>query len=102
MDKLALAFSHHRTIHLLTLALAFGYPLAASATPALSNLPRFGAAVVFGEFNGDGIKEMVVGDPNLSVGGRSRAGSIRIYYTTASFHLITHNTPGFPHAPEGD
>ena len=84
------------------LAFAIGYPVAASAQPALPNLNYFGSAVVFGDFDGDGRDEMVVGEPNYAAGGESGSGAIRVYNSlpgNTSYHRLTQNTPGFPGAP---
>lgn len=46
---------------------------------------RFGEALVFGDFDGDGADELVVGAPGFDVGGQDEAGRIYVYrYTSPS------------------
>lgn len=42
------------------------------------------STVAFGDFNGDGFRDMAVGNPTSSVGSFTNAGSINIFYGSAS------------------
>jgi hypothetical protein len=52
-----------------------------------ANGSGFGAAVVTGDLQGDGVRDLVVGQPFASVGATSQAGSVQVFYGTASSGL---------------
>jgi hypothetical protein len=45
---------------------------------------RFGAALVVGEFNGDGFEDLVVGAPGENVGATSDAGAANVLFGSAA------------------
>lgn len=67
----------------------------------------FGDAIAFGDFDGDGYSDLVIGTPDVGVGpAKEYAGSVRILYgssrglTKARSQLWTQNSPGVPGRPE--
>ena len=49
-----------------------------------SAFSQFGAAVVTGDLQGDGVRDLVVGQPGATVSGFVAAGAVNVFYGTAS------------------
>ncbi|WP_157982389.1 hypothetical protein [Nocardiopsis sp. FIRDI 009] len=55
------------------------------------------------DFDGDGVADLVIGDPDAEVGGASRAGRITVAYGAGGADLLERGTGGIPGSPaEGD
>lgn len=57
-----------------------------------SNFDRFGAAIVAGDFNGDGFEDLAVGSPGRTVGGESTAGAVHVIWGSAGGLVTTGST----------
>ena len=71
---------------------------------------KFGAALATGDFNGDGLADVAVGNPTERVGGLADAGAVTVLYgrptapylrtITGALTTITQDTGGLPGAVE--
>jgi hypothetical protein len=57
-----------------------------------SNFDRFGAAIVAGDFNGDGFEDLAVASPNRTVAGESFAGAVHVIWGSAGGLVTTGST----------
>ena len=77
--EIAVASADHR-------ALFVFHDVAAGAAPRAIRLPApadsasFGAAIAFGDFDGDDVEELAVGDPDASPEGVAGAGQVTLYH----------------------
>ncbi|MFC5639354.1 hypothetical protein [Streptomyces bullii] len=80
---------------LLTSTLALTAPTAHAAGPAAPY-----------DFNGDGYRDLAIGAPGATVGGKTKAGAVTVVYggstgpSTAKYKLLTQNTTGVPDSAE--
>ncbi|MEV6168081.1 hypothetical protein AB0L99_07630 [Streptomyces sp. NPDC051954] len=78
--------------------------LAATLTPLMLSAPAAHAATPAApyDFNGDGRRDLAIGAPGATVGGKARAGAVSVVYGSASglkpssYKLITQNTTAIP------
>ncbi|MEV1079696.1 VCBS repeat-containing protein [Streptomyces sp. NPDC050211] len=84
-----------RTAGLLTVAL-----LASAVPPLLLAPPAAAAAAKYADdFNGDGYRDLALGDPTATVGGKKEAGAVVVVWgsatglDTAKRTVVTQNTP---------
>lgn len=76
--EIAVASADHRVLFVF-------HDVAVEGTSELISLPapadsaRFGAAIAFGDFDGDEVEELAVGDPDASPEGVAGAGQVTIY-----------------------
>ncbi len=77
--EMAVASADHRALFVFhDVALAAGAP-SVIQVPAPADSAAFGAAIAFGDFDGDEVEELAVGDPDASPEGVAGAGQVTIY-----------------------
>ncbi|UYQ64480.1 VCBS repeat-containing protein [Streptomyces peucetius] len=80
---------------ILGLGIGPGERLASTAAAAT------GCSGVESDFNGDGVRDVVIADPEAAVGGKERAGLVRIVYGGGSGGLeLSQDSAGIPNAAE--
>ncbi len=90
------AFDHHDIDHVIT----------ASAAPPAGTQPGFGATLAAGDFNGDGAPDLVIGEPDATVGGVGDAGQLIVMYSNgvgpdrSLTQLWNQESPGIPSLSE--
>ncbi|PLW66576.1 integrin-like protein [Streptomyces sp. SCUT-3] len=83
--------------------------LAAGLAPIAWPVPAAAAAAKHADdFNGDGYRDLAVGNRGATVGGVSKAGAVAVVYGSASgldfgrLTVVSQNSPGIPGAAETD
>lgn len=77
--EIAVASTDHRVVFLFHDVAAGAAPPAVILIPAPADSAAFGTAIAFGDFDGDEVEELAIGDPEASPEGVAGAGQVTLY-----------------------